>query len=81
MALSGHAEWKEILIITDEDGRSFTVSCGWGVEPPVAYLPAAADWPGSVPPWLSGRREEVIALLQQMGHVVHDDPRPGHVNG
>lgn len=73
MGLTGSAEWKEVLVVTDEDGRSFTVSCGWGVEPPVAYLPSAADWPRSAPPWLRDRRAEVIDLMQQMGHVVAED--------
>lgn len=78
MALSGHAEWKEVLIITDEDGRSFTFSCGWGVEPPVAYLPAASDWQRCVPPWLGERRNDVIAVMQRMGHDVAEWPYPDY---
>lgn len=81
MSLTGRAEWKEILTVTDETGNSFTFSCGWGVEPPVAYLPAAADWIRCVPPWLSGRRAEVITVMQQMGHAVADDPNPDYLNG
>lgn len=72
--LSGHAEWKEIISVTDEQGRSFVVSCGWGVEPPVAYLPAAAAWRRTVPPWLADRRDEVIAVVTSLGHVVHEEP-------
>ena len=42
--LTGREEWKEILIVTDEDDQSFVFYCGWGVTPPVAYVPAEADW-------------------------------------
>jgi hypothetical protein len=74
--LSGHEEWKEIITVTDEDGQSFTFSCGWGVEPPVAYIPAEADWRRSMPPWLHERRGEVITLLESMRHVVDDGTYP-----
>ncbi|MBU3750891.1 MAG: hypothetical protein FGM52_10660 [Mycobacterium sp.] len=79
MSLTGHTEWKEILIVEDEAGHSFTFSCGWGVEPPVAYVPAVADWLRCVPPWLGDRRDEVIALMQQMGHIVADSPYPDYL--
>lgn len=72
--LIGHAEWKEIITVTDEDGQSFTFSCGWGVEPPHAYIPAEADWRRTMPPWLHERRPEVIALMESMGHVVDEGP-------
>ena len=70
--LTGEAEWKEILTVTDEDGRSFTFYCGWGVEPPVAYVPAEADWGRTMPGWLHERRADVITLLESMGHVVDE---------
>ncbi len=72
--LTGKAQWKEIIIVTDEDERTFVFTCGWGVTPPVAYVPAEADWQRCVPPWLLDRRPEVIALMESMGHVVHDGP-------
>ena len=70
--LTGDAEWTEIINVTDEDAQAFTFSCGWGVEPPVAYIPAESDWRRTMPPWLHERRTEVVALLQQMGHVVDE---------
>ena len=73
MALTGVAEWKEIVVISDEGGRTYVVNCGWGVEPPVAYIPAAAAWRAEVPDWLRDRRDEVIAVLVSLGHVVLDD--------
>ncbi len=78
MGLSGHAEWKEVLIVTDEASRSFTFSCGWGVEPPVAYLPGESEWRRCVPPWLGERRGEVIAVMTQMGHKVAAGPYPDY---
>lgn len=72
MALTGVAEWKEIIVVSDEEGRSHVVSCGWGVEPPVAYLPAAATWREQMPAWLHERRDEVIAVLESLQHVVDD---------
>lgn len=74
MGLTGRTEWKEVLIVSDEDGRSFCFDCGWGVEPPVAYLPSDADWPDCVPPWLHGRRDEVIAVMRGLNHVTRDGP-------
>jgi len=76
MALAGRTEWKEILIVTDEDDQSFVFSCGWGVEPPVAYITSAADWRRCVPPWLADRRDEVIAVMRHHKHVVDEGPYP-----
>ena len=70
--LTGYTQWKEELVVSDEQGRSFCFSCGWGVEPPVAYVPA--DWPGSVPDWLRDRRGEVLAVMESLGHVVREWP-------
>ena len=74
MALTGVAEWKEIIVVSDEEGRTYVVSCGWGVEPPVAYIPAASIWRAKVPTWLHDRRDEVIAVLESLHHVVDDVP-------
>jgi len=72
MALEGEEQWKEIIIVSDEEGREYVVSCGWGTEPPVAYIPSAADWPQRVPAWLHERRAEVVALLEAHCHRVDD---------
>jgi len=42
------------------------------VEPPVAYLPAALTWREWMPAWLHERRDEVIAVLESLQHVVDD---------
>jgi hypothetical protein len=73
MALTGVAEWKEIVVISDEEGRTYVVNCGWGAEPPVASIPAEASWRSKVPDWLHDRRDEVIAVLVSLQHVVADD--------
>ena len=74
MALTGVAEWKEIIVVSDEEGRTYVVNCGWGVEPPVASIPEAAAWRAEVPAWLHDRRDEVIAVLESLHHVVDDVP-------
>lgn len=76
MALVGRTQWKEELHIVDEHGRSFMFDCGWGVEPPVAYLPPAPEWTTCVPVWLHTRRDEVIAAMQGTGHTVVDGAYP-----
>jgi hypothetical protein len=76
MALSATPEWKEQLIVKDEEGRTFTFDCGWGVTPSVAYVPSAADWRRCVPAWLADRRDEVIQAMERTGHVVHEDSYP-----
>ena len=76
MALIASPQWKEELIITDESGRAFTFDCGWGVTPPVAYVPAVVDWAKCVPTWLHERRDEAIAAMKLTGHVVKDGPYP-----
>lgn len=74
--LTGQEAWKEIITVTDEDGHSFVFSCGWGVSPPVVSVPAQEDWVRCMPPWLHTRRDEVIALMTSMGHVVHQGHYP-----
>ena len=74
--LTGREEWKEILIVTDEDDHSFVFHCGWGVTPPVAYLPAEADWRRCTPGWLHARRDEVTAVMESMGHVLDEGHYP-----
>lgn len=74
--LKAREEWKEILVVTDEDDQSFVFYCGWGVTPPVAYVPAEADWVRCMPPWLHTRRGEVMALMASTGHVVHEGDYP-----
>ena len=74
MTLKSHEEWKEIIVITDEDGNDYVVSCGWGVEPPVAYIPAASVWKDKTPAWLHHRRDEVVERLEMHKHIVEDEP-------
>ncbi len=79
MGLTAEARWKEQLIISDEDGRKFCFECAWGVEPPIAYVPAVADWPRCVPGWLRDRRDEVIAVMKAQRHLVHEGLYPDYV--
>lgn len=74
MALKSQEQWKEIIIITDELDNSYVVNCGWGVEPPVAYIPAASVWKEKTPPWLHDRRDEVVERLKLHKHLIEDEP-------
>ena len=76
MALKGTARWKEEVVVEDEQRRTFVFECGWGVEPPVAYVPPSGDWADCVPSWLRDRRGEAIEVLSKTGHVVHEGPYP-----
>jgi hypothetical protein len=76
MALQAKTRWKEELHIVDEVGRSFMFDCGWGVTPPVSYVPFEDDWRGCVPDWLHERRQEVIAAMEQTGHRVVEGDYP-----
>ena len=70
MALTARAQWKEITIVADEEGREFVFDGGWGVSPMVVYLPLEEDWARCVPDWLANRRAEVIEALAGTGQVV-----------
>jgi hypothetical protein len=72
MALTAQMRWKEETVITDEVGRTFIFDGGWGVSPPVAYVPLEADWVRCVPDWLSHRRVEVIEAIAATGQVVKE---------
>ena len=76
MALSATPQWKEEMIIADEEGRSFIFECGWGANPPSAYVPAVDEWAQCVPDWLAARREEVIAAMRGTGHRVKEAAYP-----
>lgn len=74
---SVEARWKEELWYHEGDD-SFCFDCGWGVTPYVAYVPSEASWDRAVPPFLRGRRDEVLARIREAndrhGHVLEDDP-------
>ena len=72
MALTATTRWKEELIITDEEGRSFTFQCGWGVDPLVAYVPGGDQWERCVPVWLRDRRGEVVEAMKTVNHRALD---------
>ena len=75
MGLVAKLRWKEELTIVDEQGRSFMFDCGWGVDPPVAYVPLAEQWTACVPAWLH-ECDEVIAAMKAVNHQVLDSRDP-----
>jgi hypothetical protein len=66
MAYSIESRWKELLVY-GEDGQEFVFDCGWGVKPPVAHVPSSAIWDQVTPPWMRGRRDEIVSRLEDQG--------------
>jgi hypothetical protein len=67
--------WKEIVIYWEGD-RGYAFPAGWGVEPPVLYVPNETAWTRSMPDWLRERRSEVIARLAAVSrHRLEIDQR------
>jgi hypothetical protein len=56
-----------------EGDQGFVFDCGWGVSPGNVYVPSEDFWDKVVPPWLVGRRAEVVErLADHSGHLVKD---------
>ncbi|MGD0808716.1 MAG: hypothetical protein ABSA91_03300 [Acidimicrobiales bacterium] len=67
--------WKEEVIYWEGD-RGFVFDGGWGVSPPVTYVPTPELWDEVVPSWMKGRRDEVVARLRaHPGHVLAETSR------
>lgn len=65
--------WKEEVVYS-EGSSSVTFPAGWGVDPPVLYLPSEAMWDQFTPAWLHGRHAQVVARLQRDSqHVIRCD--------
>ena len=72
---SVQSEWKELVHYREGD-RQMTFDAGWGVKPPVLYVPDVSIWDDVVPPWLVGRRAQVTARLRaHSGHVLESTTR------
>lgn len=64
--------WKETVHYW-EGPRGYSFEAGWGVEPPVLYVPAPGLWDACVPEWMHGRRDLIVARLDaHSGHTVVD---------
>jgi hypothetical protein len=69
-----YPKWKELLVY-EEGPDSYAFECAWGINPGEVYIPSEEDWNTVVPPFLRGRREEMLKLLtEKSGHVVKIDP-------
>jgi hypothetical protein len=73
-------EWKEMLWYSEGENH-FCFQCGWGVSPGYIYVPPAADWDVSVPPFLRGRRDEIIARLRTFDNSHIDEMSYGPYKG
>jgi hypothetical protein len=66
------SRWREEVVYW-EGSRGVVFDAGWGVKPPILYVPTQSVWDEAVPPWLRGRSTEVIARLREhSGHVVEE---------
>jgi hypothetical protein len=62
--------WKEQVYYW-EGCRGLLLDGGWGVQPPVTYVPSAAIWDSVVPVWARGRRETILRrLVEHQNHRV-----------
>lgn len=67
--------WKEEVRYWEGD-HGYLFDAAWGVEPGHLFVPTEAAWDIIVPPWLQGRREEIVSRLRNHSdHEVIDDPR------
>lgn len=66
--------WKEEVVYW-EGRRGYVFPGGWGVTPPVTYVPTDDAWDRVMPEWLKGRRNEVVRRLEvEPGHTLRVDP-------
>ena len=57
-----------------EGDKGFVFECGWGVDPGTVVVPNDEYWDKVVPPWLVGRRAEVVdRLTKHSGHIVKEE--------
>jgi hypothetical protein len=70
-------EIPEMLVYWEGD-HGFQFDCGWGVSPPVVYLPNSHLWDQVVPDWLVGRRAEVEERLRRYSGYSVDDTNAGY---
>jgi len=62
--------WKEMVIYW-EGSYGFVFDGGWGVSPPITYVPDGDHWDDVVPGWMRGRRSEIVDRLRaHPGHLV-----------
>ena len=72
MPFTVQPRWKEEIVVTSDTGLQFILGCGWGVEPPVAYVPSEQDWNRCTPGWLWDYRAALIEAIRGTGHVVKE---------
>jgi len=65
--------WKEGVGYWEGE-HGYLFDAGWGVEPPVLYVPSASMWDDVVPAWMQGRRGAIVSGLEaKSGHVLAED--------
>ncbi|WP_229939430.1 hypothetical protein [Plantibacter cousiniae (nom. nud.)] len=69
--------WKEEVVYW-EGAEGFVFDAGWGVDPPVLYIPFPEEWDAVTAPWMHGRRDEIVERLRRHSrHRIEPGPYPG----
>lgn len=67
------SRWREEVVYWEGE-HGYLLDAGWGVEPPVLYVPSASMWDEVVPDWMRGRRSAIVGGLEaKSGHVLAED--------
>src|SRR5687767_10611150 len=71
-----HISIRDKEMVTYWEGiQGFTFDAAWGVSPGHRYVPSETEWDAVTPPWLRGRRDDVICrLVAGSGHIVETGP-------
>jgi hypothetical protein len=70
------SRWKEQVFYWEGE-RGFLFDAGWGVSPPVLYVPPADEWEGCTPAWMHGRRDLILSRLEARSrHRIAEGPYP-----
>lgn len=65
--------WKEVVVYWEGE-HGYVFDAGWGVEPPVLYVPSPSMSDDVGPSWMLGRRSAVVSGLKaKSGHVLTED--------
>lgn len=66
---------KELFEYREGDA-AYIFDAGWGVQPPMLYVPRAEVWDRVMPAQFRGRRDQIVERLLRSrhvrGHVVED---------
>lgn len=71
------SEIPEKLVYWEGDD-GFVFDSAWGVNPPIAHVPAGDVWDDVVPAWMVGRRAEIVERLRRHSHQTINESERGY---